>query len=835
MAALKWPGMGARHGGARHDMQSRLSQWYTRLNQPISPTSRLWRYGLIAVVGLFTLTTLIQSLFVPVFEGSDEQRHYAYARYLVNNVALPPRISQPIGTDYITYKVGQEAGQPPLYYIPVALLTTLAPNADDVSRFVIHNTFASPSDDAGLLMDNHNSFLHGPEGRWPFQDVALAVHLGRLVSVLCGTFTLLAVYGIGRELRPARPAVALLATALFGSIPGYIWLSGVISNDVAVIMFVTLSMWTAVRIARAGPTVRLAILSGVFTSLATLSKVNGSWVLAIVWLALLASAWMRREAREEKQEARCKRPDARSQRTEWGIITPMLISMGIWVLLTGWWFAFGALSNGDPLGVTIHIVKPGQTLLTFLIPDLSLINGNALSIWDRTTWYSASWAILSGPAWIYQTFRYLYFIGLLGAVGLCAQTWLRLRKTPRASQPAGARVDILQTVCVILAVLFTLAFAIYWQDTGRNRLGRYLYPGLTTVAVLVAIGFSWWLERLRQAVSGLPHAGYWAFAVIVALLLQRAAVFSVVNTVTTLLPHPVIAPVPPDATRTQVTFLDPDDGQTPVATVVGYRLPLQDLHVGNAMFADICWKSTGYTRQSFPYSLQLVGPNDYRAGTRNSFHGLGSFPLINWKPGEEFCDPSSLYVAQSVDRPRAYNLVVTMFTIIPISDTAGPALPAVDGNAKSVYPAIGRVRVAPDPASVPVVTPVITLGDVAGLVSTRVETGTQAGVISVTVRWVALNTTHIDAKVFMHAVDPATDKVIAQSDHQPDDGWFPTSYWQKGDVIDDHFDIQLPAGADLAALTLRLGMYDSQSQARLTAVDRATGVQYKDDAIPVRP
>jgi hypothetical protein len=100
-------------------------------------------------------------------------------------------------------------------------------------------------------------------------------------------------------------------------------------------------------------------------------------------------------------------------------------------------------------------------------------------------------------------------------------------------------------------------------------------------------------------------------------------------------------------------------------------------------------------------------------------------------------------------------------------------------------------------------------------------------------RWVALQATSLDAKVFMHVIDPISGKVIAQSDHQPDDGWFPTNYWLKGDVIDDHFEVQLPAGANPATFNLQSGMYDALSQVRLAATNLTTRQRYQDDAVPI--
>ena len=158
---------------------------FSRLNRPCPPSSKIWRYGLVSILLVFAISTFIQSLKVPIFEGSDEQRHYAYARYLVHNLALPPHHKTNTDKPYV-YSVEQEAGQPPLYYLPVALMTALVPNADDADPFVVHNSFFVVYDELGLPYDNHNSYLHGHEGDFPYQGVALAVHLGRLVSLVFG-------------------------------------------------------------------------------------------------------------------------------------------------------------------------------------------------------------------------------------------------------------------------------------------------------------------------------------------------------------------------------------------------------------------------------------------------------------------------------------------------------------------------------------------------------------------------------------------------------------------------------------------------------------------------
>ena len=399
-------------------------------------------------------------------------------------------------------------------------------------------------------------------------------------------------------------------------------------------------------------------------------------------------------------------------------------------------------------------------------------------------------------------------MGLLGVLGVAVQSFIRWRKGEQGVAAHGAIA-----VCLALAVVFALIGGAYWRLVYGWRLGRLLYPGLSAAAVLAAIGWAWLLQRLRR--TGVASLAYWGVAGVLGIALLQVVVGSTQNTIAAFSPQSTYSSVNGEVHQTKVTFLDPADGKTPVASIVGYRAGAQDVRSQGLMLVDICWQSYGYTKASFPYSLQLVGPNDVRPGTRNSYHGLGSYPMSAWKANEQFCDPSSLRVTLDVDRPRAYNLVVTLFELNPLGFVVGNPLASVDGEGRTVYPVIGRMRVAP--VSQPVVTPTVSLGNLAGLVSSTVSLQSNQA-LSVTLRWVALGSTNVDEKVFLHVVDKATGQVIAQADHQPDEGWFPTNYWQPKDVVDDSFSVALPQGTDLSQVELQVGMYDPQSGARLAAI-----------------
>ena len=203
-----------------------------------------------------------------------------------------------------------------------------------------------------------------------------------------------------------------------------------------------------------------------------------------------------------------------------------------------------------------------------------------------------------------------------------------------------------------------------------------------------------------------------------------------------------------------------------------------------------------------------------------------------WRAGETFCDPTSLQVEGAVDHPRALNVLISLFDISAGESPTSSVLMAVDAGGNTIYPVITRVRVAPAQQITPPA-PSTLLGDFAGLSSSRLALLPQTDgstTLSVTLQLAALKSTSIDAKIFMHVMD-ASGAVIAQSDHQPDAGWFPTNYWQKGDVIEDHFEISLPAGTQVKDLKFGFGMYDGQTSQRLAAIDAVTGARAQDDMI----
>lgn len=110
-------------------------------------------------------------------------------------------------------------------------------------------------------------------------------------------------------------------------------------------------------------------------------------------------------------------------------------------------------------------------------------------------------------------------------------------------------------------------------------------------------------------------------------------------------------------------------------------------------------------------------------------------------------------------------------------------------------------------------------------------TTTTAGPLNlhVVLYWRATEPIGQDWKVFVHLSD-ASGRVVAQQDHAPVGGAFPTTQWPPGELIVDTYDLQLNSTPGEYALVA--GMYDPATLVRAPA-SSADGTHLSDDRVPL--
>lgn len=106
----------------------------------------------------------------------------------------------------------------------------------------------------------------------------------------------------------------------------------------------------------------------------------------------------------------------------------------------------------------------------------------------------------------------------------------------------------------------------------------------------------------------------------------------------------------------------------------------------------------------------------------------------------------------------------------------------------------------------------------------------QSTILQLTLEWQALRPADRDYQVFVHVYD-RQGELITQADHSPVAGFYPTSTWSLGQVVQDRVAVELPAALNAGAYQLAVGVYDWRSGERLAAFWEADGVVSPDGRV----
>jgi len=112
--------------------------------------------------------------------------------------------------------------------------------------------------------------------------------------------------------------------------------------------------------------------------------------------------------------------------------------------------------------------------------------------------------------------------------------------------------------------------------------------------------------------------------------------------------------------------------------------------------------------------------------------------------------------------------------------------------------------------------------------------GEGSAAAEVVLYWRAAAAMEIAYTTFVHVLD-AAGQVIAQVDHVPGDGAFPTTGWLPGEVITDRFVVPLPPDAIARAHAVEVGAYDPATLQRLPQLDDVGNVLDWRVLLPLQP
>jgi len=100
--------------------------------------------------------------------------------------------------------------------------------------------------------------------------------------------------------------------------------------------------------------------------------------------------------------------------------------------------------------------------------------------------------------------------------------------------------------------------------------------------------------------------------------------------------------------------------------------------------------------------------------------------------------------------------------------------------------------------------------------------------LELTLYWQAEQRMDVSYKVFVHLIDLTTGAIVAQDDAVPRRWAYPTTWWERGEVVEDTVTLSLDSLSP-GQYRLLVGLYDPEVELRLPAYS-ADGERYPDDA-----
>ena len=741
------------------------------------------------ILAAYLVITLAYGAINPLFEAPDEHWHFFTAAHIADTGRLP-RVTEPPDE-----WLGQEAAQPPLYYLFGGLL--IAPlDTDGAKDAVWLNPFAWIGDASALA--NVNRMIHTSAEAWPSAtgataDWARAAHVLRLFSTLLGLGTLLCIYGSGRLIWPEGTTRPLMATALVAFLPQFNFLHASITNDTLVIFLCSLALYQLINLTGGRtpavdpsgtplrPPVRSSslrlVLLGLTIGLAALSK-NAGVLLLLYSLGFLAVLALR--------DGQLRR----FWRTALLVAGPALLVVG-WLWLRNWqlygdWTAtapFIAIAGGDR-GYTL-----GQVL--------GESEGLVLSLVAVFGWFN-----LRPPDWVYWVWA---GIGGLAAVGaaICMvrrNTRYEIRDTSEERAPESL-TDYRQLITdhwpLVLALLLALWPLLIYAGLAAFMLrteaaqGRLLLPAVLPMALGLAWGLAGWGRCAPGALGNFNRR----LAPLVALLALATTVYCLLFVI-----RPIYQPPP-------AVILIPDTAHPVLPELIdrgqGVALLAAEVETEQAASGDVVWLTLYWTADTPPaeppeFVLELFGRDMARIANLHSYHGRGLYPANLWEPGAIIADRFAVRIDPDAEAP-----------------VLGRIFARIQGGTPGIE--VATVKIVPrEPLPAPNEW-AAELGDRIALVSAaiRPDRALPGQTVEVLVRWyVPVGVPERDYTTLIHLGQPDA-QPLATGDSPPLGGAYPTSAWSNGETIDDSYFLTLPPNLPPGRYPVWIGLYNPATGERL--------------------
>lgn len=724
---------------------------------------KLPRLSLILLLIIYLMLASAYSLITPIFEASDELWHYPTVKYLVDNGLQLPVQNPAVSTSW-----RQQGSQPPLYYILSALLTAWI-DTSDLSKVRQLN----PHADIGVIVPdgNVNMVVHDRriEG-FPWHGTVLAVHVIRLFSVFLGAITVSATYFLTIELFPKISWLPLAAGAFTALNPMFLFISGSVNNDNLSNALGCILLLLIIRLLKSTerPPIRDFVLIGIITGAGMLAKFNIGFMTILFVLALITISY---------------------RLHDWQLfMMGSLITGGITIILSGWWYIRNLQLYGDPTGLNMFLDVVGRRM----------IPANIAQLWsERHTFLMSYWGFFGGvnvalPSYVYTTFNLIALLSVVGLIILFT-TWI-FGKNNTVHQP------------YLLGRLFTLVWVIIlfigllrWTSETWASQGRLMFSAIAPISMWMAVGL-WALPRFGRFTIQL--SAVW-FAV-VAIAIAPLTIYTTYETSVQGLER-----TSPRCDLDECSFFtEPGKYEPSLVLAVRESASVTEARVGSYfLLEDVQFYTTNVFNRNWSAFIHLETEDGLIVAQRDVYLKQGLVATTFLNVGESWLNRFAVRIPDFAYAPQTVNVYLGFYDAsnpsdrMLITDTTKP-------NTDRIF--LQSLRIIPRDSSLNIMNPMnVNFGNEAELIGYEMSNlithpGKQ---LKLTLYWRSLRRMTVDYRVFAQVLNFGTTQTFANSDAMPAAWMRPTTTWKFGEIIRDEHILTIAPNTLSGTWQLQVGMY----------------------------
>jgi hypothetical protein len=252
--------------------------------------------------------------------------------------------------------------------------------------------------------------------------------------------------------------------------------------------------------------------------------------------------------------------------------------------------------------------------------------------------------------------------------------------------------------------------------------------------------------------------------------------------------------------------------------LIGYELSSEEIQPGETLWVTLYWRALRKMERDYTVSVKLWGRDDQIIGHEGMHPGWGTYPTSRWQPGDVFADTYGVTISGAALAPSLCRIEVVLHDRETMKH-----LTAYDKNRNRIDDAfITHIKLSPvEPLQfLGADTERYNLGNKIALIGygldkRAIKPGDR---LHLTLYWEALEDMSEDYTVFTHLVD-ARNHIWGQKDSQPLNGYYPTTLWEMGEIVEDEYHLTVQPDAQAGEYWIEVGMYVLSTGERLPLVD----------------